>query len=265
MTKKLVVVAAGVLLLVGLLYGRSHISTAYGIAEDSVRDSIPVDFELKRARKEIKRLVPEIGKNLHAIATVEVEVAKLERQVAKAEERLSKDRAEILRLKTDLDSGSEVFVYSNRNYTATQVKTDLTRRFDQFKTQEATIISKKKQLDAKQRMLLAARDKLEGMLAAKSQLEVDVENLDARLKMVEVAQTTSEFTFDDSKLSQTKELIEQIRTRIEVSEKLVNADIEYYDRIPLDEADIDRDITEEITDYFGEGRPEVEALVNGSL
>ena len=262
MTKKLTVIAAGVLLLVGLLYGRSHVSTAYGIAEDSVRDSIPVDFELKRARKEIKRLVPEIEKNMHAIAEVEVEVAKLERQVTQAEDRLRQDRSKILRLKTDLDSGSEVFVYAGRDYSATQVKTDLTRRFDQFKTQEATLVSKKQQLDAKQRMMLAARDKLEGMLAAKSQLEVDVENLDARLKMVEVAQTTSEFNFDDSKLSRTKELVDQIRTRIEVAEKLVNADINYYDRIPLDEADVDREITDEITDYFGEQRPEVEALVD---
>ncbi len=80
--------------------------------------------------------------------------------------------------------------------------------------------------------------------------------------MVEVAQTTSDFNFDDSKLSQTKELVDQVRTRIEVAEKLVNADLEYYDRIPLDEEGIDRDITEEVTDYFGNGRPDVEALVD---
>jgi predicted nucleic acid-binding Zn-ribbon protein len=219
-------------------------------------------FELKRAREEIRRLQPEIERNMHAIAEVEVEVAKLERHVRKAEDRLAKDRNDIIRLKDDLDSGSEYFVYANRNYSATQVQTDLTRRFDQFKTQEATLISKNQQLEAKRRMMLAARDKLEGMLAAKSQLEVDVENLDARLKMIEVAQTTSDFNFDDSKLSRTKELVEQVRTRIEVAEKLVNADLEYYDRIPLDDSDIDRDITEEVADYFGEGRLEIESLVN---
>ena len=261
MVKKSAVVAAGVLLLAGLMYGRSHLSTAAGIAQQTFQDSVPVTFELKRAREEIRRLQPEIERNMHAIAEVEVEVAKLERQVLRAEERLAKDRGDILRLKDDLDSGSEQFVYANRSYTATQVQTDLTRRFDQFRTQEATVVSKKKQLEAKQRMMLAARDKLEGMLAAKSQLEVDVENLDARLKMVEVAQTTSDFNFDDSKLAQTKELVDQVRTRIEVAEKLVNADLEYYDRIPLDDADIDRDITEEVTDYFGNGRPEIESLV----
>lgn len=261
MFRKSAVVAAGVLLLAGLLYGRSHLSTAVGIAQQTFEDSVPMTFELKRAREEIRRLQPEIERNMHAIAEVEVEVAKLERQVLKAEERLASDRDDIMRLKDDLDSGSEQFVYAGRNYTATQVKLDLTRRFDQFKTQEATLVSKTKQLDAKRRMMLAARDKLEGMLAAKSQLEVDVENLDARLKMVEVAQTTSDFNFDDSKLSKTKELVEQVRTRIEVAEKLVNADLEYYDRIPLRDSEVDRDITEEVTGYFGKERPEIEKLV----
>jgi chromosome segregation ATPase len=261
MVKKSAVVVAGVLLLAGLLYGRSHVATAVGIAHQTFENSVPMTFELKRAREEIRRLQPEIERNMHAIAEVEVEVAKLERQVVRAEERLAKDRSEIIRLKDDLDSGSEHFVYAGRNYSATQVKTDLTRRFDQFKTQEATLFSKNQQLEAKRRMMLAARDKLEGMLAAKSQLEVDVENLDARLKMVEVAQTTSDFNFDDSKLSKTKELVEQVRTRIEVAEKLVNADLEYYDRIPLDESGIDRNIADEVTDYFGKGRPEIESLV----
>jgi len=261
MIKKSVVAAAGVLLLLSLIYGRSHVTTAVGIAKDKLDHSMSIPFELQRARDEVKRLAPEVERNMRAIAEVEVDVAKLEREVGKAEDRLKNDHNEILQLKGDLDSGSEVFVYAGRNYSAEQVKTDLIRRFDHFKTQEATLVSKKKQLDAKQRMLLAAREKLEGMLAARSQLEVDVENLAARQKMIEVAQTTSEFNFDDSQLASTKELIDRIRTRVEVSEKLVNAEVDYFDRIPLNEQDVDRDISNEITDYFGDHRPEVESLV----
>ena len=52
------------------------------------------------------------------------------------------------------------------------------------------------------------------MLAAKRQLEVDIENLEARKKMVEVAQTTSNYQFDDSQLGQVKELVTDLRTRL---------------------------------------------------
>ena len=54
---------------------------------------------------------------------------------------------------------------------------------------------------------------------AKRQLEVDVENLEARLKMVEVAQTASNYQFDDSQLGRVKELIGDLRSRLSVEEK----------------------------------------------
>jgi len=263
MLKKTIVVGAAVVLL-GLLFGRSHLRTAVGMAKQAVKDNVPVQFEIKRARDMIRGLVPEIERNMHLIAREETEVAKLEKQVGKSEDQLTKDRDHILRLKNDLDTGTTVFVYAGRNYSAKQVKDDLSHRFDQFKTKEATTDSLRKVLSARQASLTAAREKLEGMLAAKRTLEVDVENLEARLKMVEVAQTTSDFNFDDSHLSQTKELIAEIADRIEVAERLVNADTNFHDRIPLDEATANRDITEEVSNYFGERRGEIEALVHSA-
>jgi hypothetical protein len=265
MLKRSVVLGAVAALLLGLLFGRTHLATAVGMARQSIKDHVPIDFEIKRAREMIRGLVPEIERNMHVIAREETEVAKLERQVGRAEDDLAKDRKDILRLKADLDRGSEVFVYAGRSYTTNQVKDDLTHRFDQFKTKEGTTDNLHRILTARQRSLTAAREKLEGMLAAKRQLEVDVENLEARLKMVEVAQTTSDFNFDDSHLSRTKDLLAEISDRIEVAERLVNADTHFHDRIPLDETTPDdRDISGEITNYFGEGRAEIEALVRSA-
>jgi len=83
--------------------------------------------------------------------------------------------------------------------------------------------------------LEAGREKLKAMQAAKSQLEVDVANVEARQEMVKVAQTTSEFNFDDSRLSRTKQLIRDIGCRIDVAEKLVNAETTYPGQINLDD------------------------------
>ena len=84
--------------------------------------------------------------------------------------------------------------------------------------------------------LAAARQKLEGMLAQKRQLQVEVENLEARNQMVAAAQTTSNYQFDDSQLGRVKELVQNLKTRLEVSEKLVNAESEFQGEIPLDKA-----------------------------
>lgn len=264
MLKKTAIVGVAVTLLAVLLAGRSHVRTAWTEVKDTVKNNVSLDFEIKRARGMIEDLRPEIEKNLRRIAQEEVEVARLEKHVGAAEEQLTQDRADIIRLKDDLDSGSEVFVYSGRSFTAKQVKSDLTSRFNQFKTQEATTHSKQQILLARQQGLKAAREKLDSMLDAKRQLEVDVENLEARLTMVEVAQTSSAFKFDDSQLSRTQELISDIGTRIEVAERLVNVDAKQLDRIPLDEPAADRDVSEEIAEYFKTSLPEIEAFVNSN-
>ena len=141
MLKKLVILGAGALVLLGLFVGRSHLRTTFGMVKQSVRDSVPIEFEIKRARQMIKDMRPEIEKNMHLIAREETDVAKLENQVTKAEKQLAKDRDDILKLKGDLDSGSETFVYAGVSYNAKQVKADLSNRFDEFKKQEATAIS----------------------------------------------------------------------------------------------------------------------------
>ena len=139
------------------------------------------------------------------------------------------------------------------------MKRDLANRFERFKTNEATVGSLRDILVARERSLDAARQKLEGMLVAKRQLAVEVENLEARLKMVEVAQTTSDYNFDDSQLARVRELMGDIHTRLAVAEKLVNSDHQYEGEIMLEQETPD-DILEQVTEYFGSANPGAEQL-----
>lgn len=254
MIRKLIFTVGGLGLLSIFLFGRnarSYMGTAAGWARDGVKDSVPVEFEIDRARNMVKELVPDIRKNMHIIAKEEVEVERLKGQIAASEQKLTKDRTELMKLRTDAESGKDVFRYAGRTYTANQVKIDLTNRFERFKTSDATLASLREIHDARTKSLDAARQKLEGMLAAKRKLEVDVENLDARLKMVEVAQTTSHCSFDDSQLGRVKELVSDLRTRLQVAEKVVSVEGTFNDQIPLD-TPASENIVDEVAEYFGE-------------
>jgi septal ring factor EnvC (AmiA/AmiB activator) len=263
MLKKGIVLGAAALLLLGLLFGKegfSHVKTSLGWVRQSVRESVPVDFEISRARQMIKDLDPEIHRNMHLIAKEEVEVKNLREQMGEAEKQLVKNKADINRLTQDLKGGDRHFVYCGKSYSAKQVENDLARRFEQYKVKEATLGKLTQVLAARERGLEAGREKLKAMQSAKSQLEVDVANLEARLEMVKVAQSTSEFNFDDSRLSRTKELVRDIGARIDVAEKLVNAETAYPGQIDLDEEKTNGDITEQITAYFEDAR-QAEATV----
>jgi chromosome segregation ATPase len=252
MVKKGLFAGGAVLLLLGLLFGRdafSYASTSLGWVRESVRESVPISFEIERARDMIEGLKPEIERNMHLIAKEEVEVKGLKEQFAAGEKQLAKSKAEIERLTNDLKRGDSTFVYCGKSYTARQVETDLAQRFETYKVRAATLEKLGQVIAARERGLAAGREKLKAMQAAKTQLEVEVANLEARMKMVRVAQTTSEFNFDDSRLARTKDLVKSIGSRIEVAEKLVNAETMYPGQIDLDN-EPETDIVEQVTRYF---------------
>lgn len=268
MLKKSLYVAAAAALLAGLLFGRDAIgivTTSVSQLRQQVKDSVPVEFEIERARNMIKNIDPEIRRSMHLIAKEEVEVQQLVGRIDGLKEKLAKDESNIMKMKTDLESGESYIYYRGERFAKDQVKADLANRFERFKTNDATLISLNKVMHARRTSLDAAREKLDAMIAAKRQLEVEVENLEARQKMVEVAKTTANFNFDDSHLARTKELISDIQTRLQVEETMLNTYGEYQDdaEIPVGEEEVEsKSVTDEITEYFGGARPSHEVAVD---
>ena len=257
MIKRVIVSVAVVMLLAVFFLGRdalSYLRTSAGYLKDSVHSSIPVEFQIERARQMLKDVTPEVQKNMHLIAKEEVEVQRLESQIADSESRLGREKEQILQLKTALADAKGDLEFAGRKYTVEQMKLDLANRFERYKLSDATLASVRQMHTARQRSLEAARQKLEGMLAARRQLQVEVENLEARSQMVAAARTTSNYNFDDSQLGRLKELLGDLRTRLDVDERLVNADQYYHDEIPLDKPN-PKDVAEQVTKYFDKDKP----------
>lgn len=264
MCKKFMVMGVAGVLGAAMLAGTgawSYVKTGYNTASESVRSSVPLEFEIERARDMIESLKPEIKQNLRIVAQEEIGVQRLADEIAKKEVLLTKSRSDILRLKSDLESGDVRYVYHGRNYTQDQVREDLKNRFEQFQVHEATTKKLTQVLSAREKNLDGARRKLDSMLTAKRELEVEIENLQARLTMLEVAKTSNPISLDDSQLSRTRQLLDSIRTRIDVDERTIASEGALDGTIQLDDTS-SPELLDEIADYFGEGRAEVESLVS---
>jgi chromosome segregation ATPase len=262
MIKKVLIVGSGAALLGLVFVGRdamSYLRTSAGYVSDAVQESVPIEFQVDRARGMIQDLLPEVRKNMHVIAKEEVEVKRLDEQIADTRTRLAKEKSQLLRLKTDLASNKSEYTYADRTYTAEDVRADLANRFNRYKTGEATLISLTDIRNARQKSLTAAQHKLEGMLASKRQLQVEVENLEARCQMIAAAKSTSDYQFDDSRLGRVKELVSNLRNRLEVTEKLVNSEVYFHDEIPLDKA-TPANIVEQVTEHFSDKAPAANAV-----
>jgi hypothetical protein len=266
MIKKAVLVVVGLGATSLVLFGRdaaSYVSTTYHRLTSTVQESVPVEFQIDRAKQMVRDLEPEIRRSMHVIAKEEVALEHLNAQIDANQTKTDKDKSEILRLQADLGKNRDIYQYASRKYTSNEVKQDLARRFNRFKVADDTLVSMKQMRDARAKNLDAAQQKLSAMINARRKLDVDIQNLEAKRKLVEVAQASSEYIFDDSQLARCKELIGDIRTRLDVAAKLANADVTVELEIPLDEA-TPSDITDQVTEYFNlEGAQHESAEQNG--
>jgi len=268
MLRKLFMAGTALTLLSGLTLATpigSYARCGWNYLTDSASESVPLEWELKRARQMIVDLQPEIQDNARRIAREKIEVVKLERQLGDTDQRLAKAQDEIQRLTDDLREDSPNYSYGGKTYTSVQVKSDLSNRFKRFKTRQQTSDKLQDMLSARQASLRAASERMEAMLDARRQLEVEVENLQARVGALRVAQTSSQLHLDDSALSRSRELLDEIATRIDIEEETMKVDVEYFGEIDLDEPS-DENLLEDITAYMnGVNGSQDDALVSIDL
>ena len=252
MCKKFFVSVLAVGLVSGMLFGRdtfSYLSTACNRATDSVTDSVPVGFQIDRARQLVRDIAPEVRRSMQVIAKEEIELDRLNSQIESANDRAEKSKQDIVRLQSDLSTGQDIFRYAGHNYSRAEVTEDLSRRFTRHKVSDETIKHLTQMRDARQRNLDAARTKLTAMIAAQKKLETDIVNLEAKQRLVSVAQASSDAVLDDSQLARAEKLISDIRTRLDVASRLANSDVEYPGEIQLESTEAP-EVVDQVAAYF---------------
>ncbi|MCA9053706.1 MAG: hypothetical protein KDA75_07700, partial [Planctomycetaceae bacterium] len=261
MVKKIALGTLAVAAVSTFVFGRdamSYLTTGADNVRDAVRSGVPVEFEIERARKEVENLTPEIRNSLHVIAEQEVEVQNLRTSIARQAEKLESQEESILTLSSDLKSGDETFKYASRTYNRKAVQKDLADRFNRFKLAEDAVERDRQSLTAKEQALESMKVKLEEMLSARKDLEVEIDRLEARLRSVEAAETIASLEIDDSQLARTRNLITEIHKELDVRQKMVDAESNFTGTIPVEqELATPEDIEAEVAAYFGGQESEI--------
>lgn len=257
MLKKFVVGGAVAALLGGLVLGRetfSYLRTGAASVRQAVKAEVPVEFELARARQLVEQLVPDIRHCMHVIAEQQVDIEHLQTAIARRDGELGKQKDQILALRGDLGAGKGAYVYTGHKYTSDEVRRDLAIRFERFKAAEETLTADQKILAARQQVLAANQDKLNGMLASKKELEVKLEQLEARLHTMRAAETVAKLSIDDSNLSQVRRLLDDLNKQMDVKQRILDVEGKFTGLIPLESAakDVPADLDSQIDAYFNQ-------------
>jgi hypothetical protein len=250
--KRSVIVAAGVSLVGGLLFGKdvvSYVRSSAKSVQTAVKDSVPIEFELRRARDLLEEIIPEMHANVRLIAQEEVEVAALKVDIANSEKAMEEEELRIAKLRDALGKPQAQYCFGGREYPRSYVKEDLANRFERFRESEVVLASKRRLLATRENSLHAAMQLLERTRGRKRMLEDKIESLASQHRLVKAAAMGSQIQVDNSKLAQTEKLITQIKKRLDVAERILAHESKFVQAIPVD-AVVEADLLTQVDEYF---------------
>jgi hypothetical protein len=250
--KRSVLVVAGVSLVGGLIFGKDVVSYVRSSAKSVrtvVKDSVPIEFELRRARDLVEEIIPEMRANIRLISEEEVEVKALKVDIAKGEEGLDEEKVRITKLRNALQKPQAEYCFGGRDYPRSYVKQDLAQRFERFKESELVLASKKRLLTTRENSLNAAMELLDKTRSRKRMLEDKIESLVSQHRLIQAAAVGSKIQVDNSKLAQTEKLINDIKKRLDVAERVLAHENQFVQAIPVD-AVAEEDLLIQVDDYF---------------
>jgi len=210
-----VVVAVVLFLLNSTMLG-SYTGTAWSKIHGSFKKQVPLEFEIERIKHEIAQLVPDMKKNLSAVAEEMVAIDNLKEEITGTRTKLQDQKANIMTMTESLEKGAQTISFNGRDWSANRIREKLARDFAEYRQCEAEVKSKEQLLDARERGLDAARQQLSSIRGQKQELEIQVAQLEAELKSVRLAQTRNKFHFDDSRLAHCKGILADIKNRLKV-------------------------------------------------
>ncbi len=259
-----VLIAVLVLLVGGLLFGTdviSYISSTVKSARTAVKDSVPIEFELKRAQDLLEEIIPEMHANIRLIAQEEVEIAALKTDITKSQEAMGEEKARITKLRDSLDIQKASYSFGDKEYSRSYVKDDLSNRFERYKESEDVLAGKQKLLETRQKSLESAMTMLEQTRSRKTLLEDKIESLTSQYRLVKAASVGTNINVDNSKIAQTEKLIAQIEKRLDVAERVLAHESKFVQDIPV-EVVPEEDLLTQVDEYFNIENTSYPAIAN---
>lgn len=247
----------GLVLVGGVLFGTeglSYLRSSARSVQTAVKDSVPIEFELKRARDMLDEIIPEMHANVRLIAQEEVEVASIKSDIQQANTSLVSERVRIGRLRDMLNVQQVSYTVGGLNYTREQVTEELARQFDRFREAEMVLAGKQRLLETREKALHAAMAMLDRTRAQKVRLEDQIQSLEGQYRLVKAASVGSGLNLDNSKLAQTERLIGEVKKRLDVAERVLAHEAKFVQPMAIDTIS-EPDLILQVDEYFsGDGK-----------
>lgn len=250
-------VAGGAYLLFGSHVG-SYVGTAARQFREGISESIPIEFELRRAENLIEEIEPQLDEAKREVAQAEVDLERVREDVERLEHAVEIGERKLKNATAAVDDGE--VGYHLASYDKVRYQIDLERTFDSHKNNVALLRGKRALIERQERAVAASRSRLDAVRAEKLRLEDMVASMKTQKQQLDALAATSDTVkLDDTALSRARDVLEEIKNRLDVAQRMLEDEV-FAGGLPHT-AQSQRDIEGEIREFFATGADESETVI----
>ena len=240
---------AGILALAFGTSAPSYLKTAFHKARSSVKGSVPVEFEIDRAKNEIAALQPAIHEAMEAVVKAEFEVISLNKEIVSVRADLNSEGQELQALNDHLKKG-DLHLTGGAAYSEKDLRSLSAQKLDHYKLIKGILADKQETLKIRQKNVASARKGLDALKTARRDLSVRIEGIEARLTQINASRAASEFVYDESAVGRAKQTVADLELKLEQMARIDELKGEFADRGTVSPIDPTRDVSREIDAEF---------------
>jgi chromosome segregation ATPase len=219
---------------------------------DSVEEQMPLEVEIERARRRTAELVTVILKQREVVVRQSIDVDNLRTEIAKAEKNQAEQKKELLALRASLSTSETQYTSSRLVDGALAGKHEqLESAFEHYQMADATLDARREVLRIRVQTLFDAQKQLHAVEESRKQLQLQVENLVARLELVRAKSGTGSSVVDKESMAQSASQLRRLDDRLKFMEGMLDEDRTIDTSTFLTSGGMKADIGSEVDQYFG--------------
>lgn len=235
----------------------SYLGTVASSVRENVVGQIPIEFELKRAEGLIRQIDPQIDTCKRDVARSEVELEELQQSVLRLEDVVGGEEKK-LKVGAALlggDGQTQVQLASD-GLARRRVSADLQRTKDSYVNNVAILKAKRALIERQAKAVDTAKERLAAVRNEREALQDQVRSLKTQQQQVDaLAANSHRFDLDSSALSQAKEVINGVKKRLDIAQRMLENDMVFQGDDPVSVAVDERNMLKEIHELFSETAP----------
>ncbi|MEM6689527.1 MAG: hypothetical protein AAF664_08880 [Planctomycetota bacterium] len=199
----------------------SYVRTAARSVEESVQDTVPIEFELRRARDLIDQILPEMQSQIRQIATEEVQLASLEKSLQQRLARRESDNEQLIAMKKRAET-TFVSIDGAQAKPGMEIYRRIDHKLKALQHLDVSIESDRQLIERRRDSLDASLIVLDETKDRKQELERQVESITARHRLLKSRQIKECKPKRSGSCGQADDLIQQLSRRLAIAEKILD-------------------------------------------